>query len=269
MDVPDSIKKAQKIAQEISNNKMTELVIKQAKVISKLQIPYQDLNAISREMRRIQSLLNSTKPLISDFSNITSSSMFNAIKQANFSFDYPFLNSLVHLHNVAQKFNNNFGHLSSTFGDTNCISKAQELFYKQKEIISQLKEFQEKSISSYTLSDILEITNIEELEEQYKIIEKEEGPIKKYLRENHLQILSVIIPIIIFIISFCIDLKPNVHFKNAIKLLEEQKQVSIETLSEVQQQNKLIVMQNQLLKELLLCIKEQNMLLEREKQKQN
>ncbi len=269
MNVPDSIKKAQKIAQEISNNEMTQLAIKQTEMISKLQIPYQELNAISCEMRRIQSLLNSVKPLMSDFSNITSSSMFKAIKQANFMFDYPFLNSLMHLHNVAQTFNNDFGDISSTFCDTKYISKAQELFYKQKEIISHLKEFQEKSISSYTLSDIFDITNIEELDEQYKIIEKEEDPIKKYLRENYLQILSVIIPIIIFIISFCIDLKPNVHFENAIKLLEEQKQVSIETLSEVQQQNKLIVIQNQLLKELLLCIKEQNVLLQQERTKQN
>ena len=98
--------------------------------------------------------------------------------------------------------------------------------------------------------------------EQFEIIKSEtNGKVKDYLKKNHLAILSILIPIILFIWQTCNN--TVVEQNNKIILLLEQsnkvQQELLETnkqiLSEEQLQTELIITQTELLKELIADIK--------------
>lgn len=133
--------------------------------------------------------------------------------------------------------------------------KAHGLINKQLKTISELEKFESANIDEYGLNDVLETVDIEELEKQYETIKEEkESPIKTYLKENHLMILSILIPILLFVWTFCLNKETSEQNEKIISLLEQQNQIAVETLSEEQQQTKLIEIQNQLLKELITDI---------------
>ena len=67
-------------------------------------------------------------------------------------------------------------------------------------------------------------------------------------------ILSIILSIVFFVWTMLPDKQTNEQNEKIINLLEQQNQISIETLSEERQQTKLIEIQNQLLKELIADI---------------
>ena len=124
----------------------------------------------------------------------------------------------------------------------------------QLDTISKLKSYEGVNIDEYGLKDILETANINELEKQIEIIESVNSPIKTYLKENHLTILSIILSIIFFVWTMLLSKQTSEQNEKIISLLEQQNQISIEQLTETQQQTKLIEIQSRLLKELILDI---------------
>ena len=126
-------------------------------------------------------------------------------------------------------------------------------------IIDKLENFE---IEQENAKEFIEEISQNNFEEQFEIIKSEtNGKVKDYLKKNHLAILSILIPIILFIWQTCNN--TVVEQNNKIILLLEQsnkvQQELLETnkqiLSEEQLQTELIITQTELLKELIADIK--------------
>ena len=173
------------------------------------------------------------------------------------AFEIPAVNSLRRINDITQAVKSfNIPRVNRL--DNNRLEnfyKLQELIDKQLKTIHKLEKFETANIGEYGLNDVLEAANFKDLKEQYETIEKEkESPVKTYLKENHLMILSILIPILLFVWTFCLNKETSEQNEKIISLLEQQNQIAVETLSEEQQQTKLIEIQNQLLKELITDI---------------
>ena len=173
------------------------------------------------------------------------------------AFEIPAVNSLRRINDITQAVKSfNIPRVNRL--DNNRLEnfyKLQELIDKQLKTIHKLEKFETANIGEYGLNDVLEAANFKDLKEQYETIEKEkESPVKTYLKENHLMILSILIPILLFVWTFCLNKETSEQNEKIISLREQQNQIAVETLSEEQQQTKLIEIQNQLLKELITDI---------------
>lgn len=184
-------------------------------------------------------------------------------------------------HNFLTK-NNNFMQMSNAVKVLQASFAFRDCF---KEISTQQKAISEM-FSSNTIRDLaiyqqqfiekLENFNIEEenpqefiddiaqnnFEEQFEVIKTEtNSQVKEYLKQNHLMILSIVIPIIFFIWQNCHNSVAEQNEK-IISLLEQNQkthkellEVNKKILLEEELQNELINKQTELLKELIADIK--------------
>lgn len=178
--------------------------------------------------------------------------------------------------------NNNFMQISNavkTLQNTVTICDSFKEFSAQQEAIAGMfssNAIRDLAIYQQQLIEKLERFNIEEenpneliddiaqnnFEEQFEVIKTESNSqVKKYLKENHLMILSIVIPIIFFVWQNCHNSVAEQNEK-IISLLEQNQktqkellEVNKKILSEEELQNKLINKQTELLKELIADIK--------------
>lgn len=135
----------------------------------------------------------------------------------------------------------------------------KDLAIYQQQFIEKLENFNlEEENPQEFIEDIVQ----NNFEEQFEVIKTEtNSKVKEYLKQNHLMILSIVIPIIFFIWQNCNN---NVAEQNAkiILLLEQNQKTQKELLevnkkiqSEEELQTELINMQTALLKEMIADIK--------------
>lgn len=135
----------------------------------------------------------------------------------------------------------------------------RDLALYQQQLIEKLEKFDIEHANPQEFIDNIAESN---LEEQFEVINSENNSkVKDYLRQNHLMILSIVIPIIFFIWQNCHNTMIEQNNK-IISLLEENKKLQIELLevnqkrlSEEQIQAEVINMQTELLKEMIADIK--------------
>ncbi len=215
------------------------------------------LGTIYDTIKPTQDLLNSITWFKPNISLYPSEDFYTSLAQFSRNYDYPILDSFRSFQQITQAFDD-FGlnRLNNIYSGINlgAITCAQEILNKQLDTISKLKSYEGVNIDEYGLKDVLETANINELEKQIEIIESVNSPIKTYLKENHLTILSIILSIVFFVWTMLLSKQTSEQNEKIISLLEQQNQISIEQLSETQQQTKLIEIQSQLLKELVLDI---------------
>ena len=138
-------------------------------------------------------------------------------------------------------------------------SAIRDLALYQQKIIDKLENFE---IEQENAKEFIEEISQNNIEEQFEIIKSEtNGKVKDYLKKNHLTILSILIPIILFIWQTCNNTVVEQNNK-MILLLEQSNKVQQELLetnkqilSEEQLQTELIITQTELLKELIADIK--------------
>ncbi len=133
----------------------------------------------------------------------------------------------------------------------------------QQQIIEDLENFNIAEESPQGFVNKLSENNFEE---QLEVIKNEpNSKIKDYLKQNHLAILTIIIPIVFFIWQNCINNNIENQNNKIISLLEQNKKIHTElvegnekNLSNEQVQTELIITQTELLKEMLIEIKSSN-----------
>ena len=202
-------------------------------------------------------LINSMNWAMPNISIAPNTEFYSTMTQFNKAYNFPIVDTFKRFHDIAQAFDfSNINRINNIYNDVNLgnVTRAQELLNNQLKTISLLRGYEDITIDDYSLNDILKTAKVEELEEQYEIIENTDSPIKDYLIKNHLTILSIILSIVFFVWTMLPDKQTNEQNEKIINLLEQQNQISIETLSEERQQTKLIEIQNQLLKELIADI---------------
>lgn len=202
-------------------------------------------------------LINSMNWAMPNISIAPNTEFYSTMTQFNKAYNFPIVDTFKKFHDIAQAFDfSNINRINNIYNDVNLenVTRAQELLNNQLKTISLLRGYEDITIDDYSLNDILKTAKVEELEEQYEIIENTDSPIKDYLIKNHLTILSIILSIVFFVWTMLPDKQTNEQNEKIINLLEQQNQISIETLSEERQQTKLIEIQNQLLKELIADI---------------
>ena len=169
-----------------------------------------------------------------------------------------FIDYSQNIHNFLSN-NNNFMQIN------NALKALQDSFAMNdyfKELSAQQEAISNFEIEQENAKEFIEEISQNNFEEQFEIIKSEtNGKVKDYLKKNHLTILSILIPIILFIWQTCNN--TVVEQNNKIILLLEQsnkvQQELLETnkqiLSEEQLQTELIITQTELLKELIADIK--------------
>lgn len=232
------------------NNSLSRLIKQQEslQLISQMALPYSALYQLSNNLEsfnNIQRTMNqiSTNNALNFYKNLWSITSFAKFYENN---------TFTYLNQVYQKMDTLSSYNQVLFPK---IYEYQNILNFQQEIFTKFKQFENENVDEKNLDDILETVNIETLENQYNKIEQEKNSAYKiYLKENHLMILSLVLTIVIFIWTILLNKEDSEQNKRIISLLEQQNQISIETLAEEKEQTKLIKIQNELLKELITDI---------------
>lgn len=135
----------------------------------------------------------------------------------------------------------------------------RDLAIYQQQFIEKLENFNIEEENPQEFIDDIAQNNFEE---QFEVIKTEtNSKVKEYLKQNHLMILSIVIPIIFFIWQNCNNSVAEQN-ERIISLLEQNQKTQKELLevnkkifSEEELQNELINKQTELLKELIADIK--------------
>lgn len=135
----------------------------------------------------------------------------------------------------------------------------RDLAIYQQQFIEKLENFNIEEENPQEFIDDIAQNNFEE---QFEVIKTEtNSKVKEYLKQNHLMILSIVIPIIFFIWQNCHNSVSEQNEKIILLLEQNQKtqkelfEVNKKILSEEELQTELINMQTELLKELIADIK--------------
>lgn len=135
----------------------------------------------------------------------------------------------------------------------------RDLAIYQQQFIEKLENF---NIEEENPQEFIEDITQNNFEEQFEVIKTEtNSKVKEYLKQNHLMILSIVIPIIFFIWQNCHNSVSEQNEK-IISLLEQNQKtqkelldVNKKILSEEELQTELINMQTELLKEMIADVK--------------
>jgi len=218
------------------------------------ELPFSSINRAIEHLNKTFAINNNLTQLINysqNFHNFLSNNnnfmlMSDAVKSLQTSFA---------IRDYLKEFSAQQEAISKMFSSTSI----RDLAIYQQLIIDKLEHF---DIEQENPKEFIENISQNDFEEQFEVIKQEtNSKVKDYLKQNHLMILSIIIPIVFFIWQTCNSTIEKQNEK-IISLLEQNQKTQIEllevnkkSLSEDQIQNELITLQNELLKELIADIK--------------